>query len=292
MTTMEQRGEVGVPTPGTVRYQARPVGSTSSLAGGLIGRVGPFVIALCLGVVVWQLVSLRMGDRSFLLPSPLSVLTDSLLKPDHLDRLLGALWLTTRVALLGLAISAAVGILVAIVMSQSRFLESMIYPYAVLLQTIPVLALVPLMGLWFGFGTTSRTVIVVIFALFPMISNTLFGLQSVEKGMHDFFTIRRATRWQRLRLLMLPAALPAIFVGLRTSSGLAVIGAVVGDMFFAQGAPGIGTLVTLYTSRLQSADLYAAIILASLLGIAVFGAFTTLARLAVGKWHPSHRPRE
>ena len=130
-------------------------------------------------------------------------------------------------------------------------------------------------------------VVCVLIALFPMIANTLFGIQSVDRTHHDLFTLQRASRWARLRKLELPAALPSIFTGLRTSSGLSVIGAIVGDMFFKQGEPGIGTLLDVYRSRLQSEDLFAAIILASLFGVAVFAVFTLVARLAVGSWHAS-----
>jgi NitT/TauT family transport system permease protein len=120
-----------------------------------------------------------------------------------------------------------------------------------------------------------------------MIANTLFGIQSVDRAHHDLFTLQRAGRWARLRKLELPAALPSVFTGLRTSSGLSVIGAIVGDMFFKQGEPGIGTLLDVYRSRLQSEDLFAAIILASLFGVVVFAVFTLVARLAVGSWHAS-----
>jgi NitT/TauT family transport system permease protein len=120
-----------------------------------------------------------------------------------------------------------------------------------------------------------------------MIANTLFGLQSVDGAHHDLFTLQKASRWARLRKLELPAALPSVFTGLRTSSGLSVIGAIVGDMFFKQGDPGIGTLLDVYRSRLQSEDLFAAIILASLFGVAVFALFTLIARFAVGSWHAS-----
>lgn len=269
-----------------VRYEAAPV-SEGSRRGRSVLAAWPYAAAVLIGLAAWQLGSMSMGERSFLLPPPGDVLTTSFLDWSHLSRMLEALWLTTRVALGGLAIAAALGIAIAVLMSQSRILEKGLYPYAVLLQTLPVLALVPLIGLWLGFGTVSRTTVVIIFALFPMISNTFFGLQSVDPGARDFFRIRRAGRWQVLTKLQLPSALPAMFVGLRTSSGLAVVGAIVGDMFFAQGAPGIGTLVNLYTARLQSADLYASILLSSLLGIVVFGAFSIISRLAIGSWHAS-----
>jgi NitT/TauT family transport system permease protein len=172
-------------------------------------------------------------------------------------------------------------------MSQRRWIEQSIYPYAVMTQTIPVLAMVPLFGLWFGYSFTSRTLVVVIFAIFPIVANTLFGLQSVQQEHHDLFTLHGANWFTRLRKLQFPAALPSIFTGLRIAAGLAVIGAIVGDFFFRQGEPGIGILIDRYQSRLQSEQMLAAIILSSLLGIIVFWFFGFLARRVVGSWHES-----
>ncbi|MGY4744746.1 ABC transporter permease [Streptomyces sp. ATMOS53] len=240
-------------------------------------------------VGIWYAVSylLLSPARRFLVPPPQQVLTVSFLDWTHLQPMLQALWLTAQVALVGLLIASALGVTAAVLMSRARWLERSLYPYAVILQTVPILAIVPLIGLWFGFGFTSRVVVCVLIALFPMIANTLFGIQSVDRTHHDLFTLQRAGRLARLRKLELPAALPSIFTGLRTSSGLSVIGAIVGDMFFKQGEPGIGTLLDVYRSRLQSEDLFAAIILASFFGVAVFAVFTLVARLAVGSWHAS-----
>jgi NitT/TauT family transport system permease protein len=146
---------------------------------------------------------------------------------------------------------------------------------------MPILALVPLLGIWFGYGMGSRVVVCVIIALFPMISNTLFGLQSPSASAHDLFTLKKASRWQRLTKLQLPAAVPSIFSGLRISAGLSVIGAIVGDFFFRQGPVGIGGLLDVYTARLQTEDLFTAIGLASLFGVVVFSFFATLDRIVV-----------
>ncbi|GAA4023812.1 ABC transporter permease [Streptomyces sp. NBC_01352] len=245
--------------------------------------------SLAAAVGVWYAVSYLLldADRRFLVPPPHQVLSVSFLDWTHLEPMLRALRLTAQVALVGLLIASALGVTAAVLMSRARWLERSLYPYAVILQTVPILAIVPLIGLWFGFGFTSRVVVCVLIALFPMIANTLFGIQSVDRAHHDLFTLQRASRWARLSKLELPAALPAIFTGLRTSSGLSVIGAIVGDMFFKQGDPGIGTLLDVYRSRLQSEDLFAAIILASLFGVVVFALFTLVARLAIGSWHAS-----
>ncbi|MDP9209196.1 MAG: ABC transporter permease [Actinomycetota bacterium] len=229
-------------------------------------------------------------DRRFLVPPPHEVVRVSFGDPYNLEELLDALWLSTRVASLGLAVAIAIGTALAVAMSQARWVERSLYPYAVLTQTIPILAMVPVFGFWFGFGSFSRVLVVVLFCIFPVVANTVFGLQSVQREYHDLFTLHGAGRLTRLWKLQFPAALPSIFTGLRIAAGLAVIGAIVGDFFFKQGDPGIGILIDRYQSRLQSEQMVAAIILSSLLGIVVFWFFGFLARRVVGSWHESAGP--
>jgi NitT/TauT family transport system permease protein len=238
-------------------------------------------------VGLWLLVTyVVLGrDRRFLLPPPQDVVRVGLLRSANLTEVLRGLWSTTQVAVVGLAVAIVLGLLFAILMSQARWVERSFYPYAVALQTIPILALVPLLGFWFGFDFVSRVLVCILIALFPIITNTLFGIQSVDHDLHDLFSLYRAGRLTRLRKLQLPAALPAIFVGLRTSAGLSVIGAIVGDFFFRQGEPGIGRLIDLYRARLQSEQLLTAIFFSSLLGLAVFWLFGLVGRLVVGTWH-------
>uniref|UniRef100_UPI000381622A ABC transporter permease n=1 Tax=Nocardiopsis ganjiahuensis TaxID=239984 RepID=UPI000381622A len=241
----------------------------------------PPLVSVLLALTAWYAVSYLVlsEDRRFLLPPPHRVLTHSLLDPLTLGTMLRALAVTAQVALLGLFLAAVLGVAAAVLMSQSRAIERVVYPYAVVLQVVPVLAIVPLIGLWFGYGLPARTIVCVLIAFFPVVSMTLFGLQSVDRDLHDLFTLGRAGRWRRLLSLQLPAALPSVITSLRTAAGLSVTGAVIGDMFFAQGQAGIGTLLDTYRARLQSEDLIAAILLAALLGVAVFSVFTVVQRL-------------
>jgi NitT/TauT family transport system permease protein len=270
-----------------------PAPTTSRLVPRLRGRwlsawAPPFLVFLAV-IGVWYGVSYVLLDpqRRFLVPPPHAVVQVSFFEPDNLRELLTALWLSTKVAFIGLAIAIALGMSLAIAMSQARWIERSVYPYAVITQTVPILACVPLFGFWFGFGFFSRTLVCILIALFPIIANTLFGLQSVNQEHHDLFTLHGAGRFTRLWKLQFPAALPSIFTGLRISAGLAVIGAIVGDEFFKQGDPGIGILIDLYRSRLQSEQMVAAILVSSLLGIVVFWFFGFLARRVVGGWHES-----
>jgi len=274
--------EVQGPIPATARLAPRRRGR------GLV-TWGPPTAVFVAVLGVWYGVSYLLLDpqRRFLVPPPHEVVKVSFLDPYNLKELLDALWLSARVAFIGLFIATVLGMLLAIAMSQARWVERSIYPYAVLTQTIPILAMVPLFGFWFGFGYVSRVLVVVLFCIFPIIANTLFGLRSVEQDHHDLFSLHDAGRLTRLWKLQLPAALPSIFTGLRIAAGLAVIGAIVGDFFFKQGAPGIGILIDLYRSRLQSEQMFAAIIVSSLLGVIVFWFFGFLARRVVGGWHRS-----
>ena len=172
-------------------------------------------------------------------------------------------------------------------MSQAKVVERAVFPFMVTLQAIPILAIVPLIGIAWGYGFTSRVVVCIIISLFPVIVNTLFGLVSADKAMHDLFTLHHASRLTRLRKLMFPAALPAIFAGLRISAGLSVIGAIVGDFFFGRGEKGIGQLLRQYANFLQGEELLTAVIMSSLLGIVVFWTFGWIQNLAIGKWHES-----
>ena len=238
-------------------------------------------------VGAWYFASyvLLSPDERFLVPPPHQVVDVGFLNHDNLMELLAALWRSTVVAMIGLAISIVIGMAQAIAMSQAVWIERSLFPWAVVLQCIPILAMVPLIGFVFDFGFTARLIVCVLISLFPIIANTLFGLKSVDRGHHDLFSLHGAGRWTRLRKLQLPAALPAIFAGLRISAGLAVVGAIVGDFFFKQGDPGIGILIDNYRARIQSEQLYAAIILASLLGVVVFWIFGFIGQRAVGRWH-------
>jgi len=248
--------------------------------GSRAARLSAPLLTLVLVVAGWLFVSYQVLDpaRRFLLPPPQDVLLHGLFDTDSLGELLPALWSTTQVALVGLAISIAVGVALGIVMSQARWLEYSLYPYAIVLQTIPILAIVPLLGFWFGFDFTSRVIVCVLVSLFPIITNTLFGLTSVDTGHHELFSLHGATRRQRLVRLQLPAALPAILTGCKISAGLSVIGAIIADYFFRQGDPGIGRLIDIYRQRLQTEGLLSALVLSSVVGLVLFWSFDLLDR--------------
>ncbi len=254
-------------------------------------RVAAFALPpIVLGIVIlllWYGISYGLLEerRRFLLRPPHQVVQEGILTWSTFSEILNGLWSSTKVALTGLVIAIVLGMGLAIIMSQAKMAERAIFPYMVTLQAIPILAIVPLISFWFGTGQTSRVVVCVIIALFPIIVNTLFGLQSAERGAHDLFTLHHANRLTRLRKLMFPAALPAVFAGLRISAGLSVIGAVVGDFFFGRGDVGIGQLLRRYANRLEGEELLAAVLMTSALGVTVFWIFGWIQNRAIGKWH-------
>ena len=246
----------------------------------------PVVLGSAL-IGLWYYVSLNVLDphRRFLLPQPHDVLQVGFLEWDKFQPILQALWSSTKVAMIGLAIAITIGMLLAMVMSQAKMFERALFPFMVTIQAIPILAIVPLISFWMGTGQNSRVVVCIIISLFPIIMNTLFGLQSAERGMHDLFTLHHASRLTRLRKLMFPAAMPAVFAGLRISAGLSVIGAIVGDFFFGLGEIGIGQRIRRYANNLDGEELLTAVIMSSALGVIVFWTFGWIQKLVIGKWH-------
>jgi len=267
--------------PAPYRTKSRPRQAAESIVPPLV--VGAGIIGL------WYLVTYVFLDPSkrFLLRPPHEVLRVGFLDWDNFSEILAALWSSTRVAMIGLAIAILLGFFLAIVMSQAKTIERGIFPFMVVLQAIPILAIVPLISFWFGTGQTARILVCVIIALFPIIVNTLFGLHSAERGTHDLFTLHSASRLTRLRKLMLPAAMPAIFAGLRISAGLSVIGAIVGDFFFGKGDVGIGQRLQRYANQLEGEMLLAAVFMSSALGVAVFLLFGWIQNVAISRWHES-----
>ena len=245
------------------------------------------ILVLAALIGFWYLEAAHYAHRglSYVIPYPHLLWTDGFANGASRSAIFSALGHSAQVTFAGLAIAIVIGVVWAMVMAQAKWAEQGLYPYAVVLQCVPILALVPLISALEGDGFKARVVVTVMISLFPMISNTLFGLQSVERGQRELFKLTGASRLTVLRKLQLPAALPSIFVGLRTAAGLAVVGAIVGDQFFQRGTPGLGVLIEVDESRLLGPQAFATILTAALFGVAVFVGFGLLARVAVGRWH-------
>lgn len=274
-----------------------------SLAGVAVGRTAPrqgrsramrlllnvipplAFFGLFVGAVYFASYVVLSPARQFLLPPPHDIVKNGLLNGQHLHEQLDALWDTTKVSVTGLAIAFVIGALLAVVMSQAKWLERSLYPYAVIMQVTPILAIVPLIALWFGFDFTARVVVAVLISVFPIVTNTLHGLVTVDSNLHDLFTLHHSGRMKRLVKLQLPNAIPDIFVGLRVSAGLSVIGAIVGEFFFRQGTPGLGRLLDLYRAYLQTDLLMSTLLFSIALGIVSFWSVGLIGRLLTRNWY-------
>jgi NitT/TauT family transport system permease protein len=232
-------------------------------------------------------------QRRNALPYPHEIITDGFMpindKVNGLRPILGYMWPTVKVTLLGLSIAIALGVLTAVLMNLSRGIERSLFPYAVLLQTVPILAITPLLTELFGEELGVRLVVTVLVAIFPVITNMLFGLQSTDRSLHDLFTLNHASRWTRLIKLEFPSALPSLMTGIRIASGSAVIGSVVADFFFAKGEKGIGYYIrTRQQQSIQRPEMFAGTITASLFGILMFILIGWATSRAIRNWHDSN----
>ncbi len=248
--------------------------------------VAPPTIALALGLSLWQ-AAVRIFDvPAFLLPPPSDIAGAAWSNADSLAQ---ATLTTFETALAGFALSAVVGVSAAVLLSLSRLLERAIYPYTVFLQTVPIVAIAPLLVLWLGPGFNAVAVSALIVSVFPVIASTLTGLGSVPPELRDLFRLYGASRLDRLLKLELPSAVPFIVTGLRVASGLSVIGAIVGEFVagFAEGSAGLGITVLTAYRQLRTDLLFAAVFSASFLGFALFGGVSFFGRLLLRRFDPS-----
>jgi NitT/TauT family transport system permease protein len=253
----------------------------------LLVVLGPPLVTFGIFVGIAYLVSyvILSPDRRWLLPPPHDVVKNGLLNRQHLHDQLSALWDTAQVSLAGLAIAFVIGATIALAMSQAKWIERSLYPYAVIVQVTPILAIVPLIATWFGYDFSARVVVCVLIAVFPIITNTLHGLLTVDTQLLDLFKLHGAGRIKRILKLQIPHAIPDVFVGLRVSAGLSVIGAIVGEFFFRQGTPGLGRLIDLYRAYLQTDLMMSTLLFCCALGIGSFLAVGLIGRQLTKHWY-------
>jgi NitT/TauT family transport system permease protein len=251
----------------------------------LLGYSAPVVVGLSV-LAVWQFVVNAYEVPSYLVPSPL-VVAKTLVQDWGL---LGAALLTTlRVTVLALLLAVALGVAIAFVFVQSRVIEASLLPYAIVLQVTPIVAIAPLIIIWVKDPGLALVICATIVAIFPVISNTTVGLRSVDPNLLDLFRLNRATRWQTLRRLRIPGALPYFFTGLKVASGLALIGAVVAEFVAGTGgtASGLAYQILLSGIQLNIPRLFAALLLITLSGVTLFALVSILAHSALRHWHES-----
>jgi NitT/TauT family transport system permease protein len=250
--------------------------------------VAPILLALA-SLAAWEGYVRVAGVPSYVLPGPLAIL--SAVWEDR-ALLLPALFVTLRLTLIALALAVAGGVLLAAAFALSQRVERALFPYAVILQVTPVVAIAPLLQVYLESAFVAAVICAWIVAFFPILANTAIGLRSVDPGLSDFFTIHGASRWQRLHLLAAPSALPYFLSGLKIAGGLALIGAVVAEFVIGRAGTGLGLAGTMLEAsyRFNFPRLWAALFLISGLGVAIFAATSFLTRLLLGRWHESTTP--
>ena len=220
---------------------------------------------------------------SYLLPTPTAIFRAII---DNRAELTQAMLKTSGSAFAGFALSTIVGIAIAVLLSSSRWIQRAFYPYAVFFQTVPIIAIAPLLVIWFGYGMRTVVASAFVVSIFPVIANTLNGILSTDPALRDLFCLYDATAFDTLIKLRFPAALPQTLTGLRISSGLAVIGAIVGEFI---GGDGIGSVIDVARTQQRVDKVFAAVLMASLLGLLLFGIINLVSALTLRRWHASEQ---
>ncbi|MCD6666671.1 ABC transporter permease [Hydrogenophaga bisanensis] len=252
-------------------------------------KVQRVVYPLMVGLVllgIWQGLVTGLQLPAYLVPSPTLVMQTLVTDWSALGM---ALWVTLKITLLAFALATLTGVLISFLFVQSKLIETALFPYAVLLQVTPIVAVAPLIIIWVKDPTLAMVICATLVALFPIISNTTLGLRSIDPDLQSYFKLQRASRLQVLWRLRIPSALPYFFGGLRISSGLSLIGAVVAEFVAGTGGTGAGLAYQILQAgfQLNIARMFAALLLISLTGVALFVLMAWLSRLALGGWHAS-----
>src|SRR6202166_746924 len=252
-------------------------------------RIADLLPPLVVGILVlagWEACCWIFRIPSYLVPSPSLIATTFV---SDAPSLLHALWVTMRVTLIALTLAITLGTAIAFLFVQSPIIERSFFPYAIILQVTPIVAIAPLIIILVKNTQGALIICATIIAIFPIISNTTVGLRSIDAGHQDLFAINRASRLQPLIRLRIPSALPFFFAGLRIASGLALIGAVVAEFVAGTGGRNAGLAYEILQSgfQLDIPRMFAALALITVAGITLFLIMAGLTTLALGNWHES-----
>lgn len=257
-------------------------------------RFGKWLLPLAVMIAMiwfWDRVVVWNNIPHFILPRPGLVL-ETLIK--DWPMLFDALLVTLQITMMALAVAVIGGVGLAVLFTQSRLVEMSFYPYAVILQVTPVVSIAPLIFIYVDSRTAGLLICAWLVAFFPVLANTTLGLNSADHNLRDLFRIYGATRWQTLRYLRLPSALPYFLGGLRIAGGLALIGAVVAEYVAGTGGIGSGLAFRILEAgyRLNIPRMFAALILIALTGVVIFAGLSFLSHMLLRKWHESAVKRE
>ncbi len=248
--------------------------------------VVPVLVGLA-AIAFWQWRVQASGVSPLVLSAPSDI---ARAYAENFDVLASALWFTLKITVMAFVLATAAGVALAVLFSQSRTIEYALYPYAVVLQVTPVVAIAPLLLIWIGYDNVNAVLVILawIIAFFTVLSNTVTGLRSADHNLVDLMKLYGASRWQVLWRLQLPSALPYVLAGMKISGGLALIGAVTAEFVAGSGNDlGLGWIITLAGRANDTAEEFAALSLLSLLGIAILFAMTALEWALLHRWHDS-----
>ncbi len=244
------------------------------------------IFFLALLLIVWEYLIIIYNIPEYILPGPLGIY-NSLIENSY--SLFSALFITLEVTVIALILSAISGVTIAILLSQSKFIEHTILPYAVFIQVTPIVTIAPFIIIWVSDIFYVLVILAWVSSVFPIISNTLLGLKSINKNLSDLFVIYNSSKVQRLRFLSFPSALPYFLGGLRISGGLALIGTVVAEMVAGTGGEksGLASRLLESTYRLDLSTALACFFLLSISGYLLFSFLSALSHILLYKWHES-----
>jgi NitT/TauT family transport system permease protein len=243
----------------------------------------PPAITLAAVLAAWQLAVSLLDTPPLILPSPVRIAQEAW---HNLPTLVAASGQTAAAAACALTIALVLGTLIAMLFSQSPLIRLSFFPYAIFLQTVPIVAIAPVIVVWLDEGFAAVVVIATVISLFPPITNGTAGMISVPLPLQELFQLNRASRWQTLWKLQLPHAMPQLVTGARIASGLSVLGALVGEMFAGVGVdrPGLGYTIFVANDRFNMAFLFAAIAVSTLLGVAMFSLVSIIGEQGLLYW--------
>jgi NitT/TauT family transport system permease protein len=247
----------------------------------------PAGVAL-VGLTAWWMFARYAGMPRYVLPSPADVLSEAW---EERQVLLEAAGNTAVATALGFPLAVTVSAALSLLLSLSRRLRAGLFPFLMALQMTPIIVVAPILLIWFGAGLTSTVLVTFLVSFFPLVVNTTQGLISTDERLVELFKMSRASRWQEILLLRVPAALPYFFTGLRISAVLAPIGAVVGDFFAGNSAGGVGGLgfrTVIYSAQLKTPALFATAAICCLLGFVLVSAVNLAAWFCLHEWHDSY----
>jgi NitT/TauT family transport system permease protein len=263
---------------------ARP-SSSRETAGQVLGQIAPYAFGLAF-LIIWE-AAVRINNLpQYLLPSPTNIIGTLF---HDFPSLAPSLLVTVTITVEAFVVAAIGGLLLAMLFTSSRWIERSLFPYAVIMQVTPIVAIAPLIIIWAKDTQLALLICAWLVAFFPVVSNAAVGLNSTDRNLVDLFRLYGASRWQSLILLRLPSSMPFYLAGLRISGSLALIGAVVAEFVAGTGGARSGLAYRILESgyRLEIPRMFAALVLISATGIAIFFLLSLLSRFILRHWHES-----